>query len=795
MALQEPTREELKEFIESMKDHKGRATELITVYIPAGYDVNAVQRQLEAEKSTAKNIKSTSTRKNVSDSLDRIVRVLKDYKVTPPRGMAIFAGDVSQVESQSDIQSWEISPPEDIKVRLYRCDKEFVLEPLESMTEVSEIYGLLVMDRKEATIGRLIGKSIEVLQKMTSGVPSKVRAGGQCISPDTLVMKDNGEIIEIKDSHNPLFVISQNFNSERTEKTPIIAKWENNKLLYKITTCYPKFEIKASKDHSFFVRTDKGIQEKSLSEIREGDYLLLPEKIEINNSDQLINFSPIIKQSFNTKKVHIPKKINPKLTRLFGYYLGDGSYEIDRLTFFEQREEVAKFYQKLIKELFEIEPKLSFRKSKNYWQLRIYSRILSQFFKSIFNSKNKTLNERISPMILTSSNNSLASFIGGFFDAEGYVSLGRIGAGFNNQILAKQIQFCLLRLGILSSLLEYDNKRNPYSKNIRYTITIDDIDSIKKFKNLIGFCSLEKQKKIEELIDKRSNRNKVRQLIVNGIEVARIIRNSGLNTRNFHCGYFFCNKRQMSKEVFKKKILDKIKDDELKKRLEMFYNSNLVAIKISKIELLGLSKTIDIETKNHNFIANGLIVHNSSQRFHRITEGLTKEFYKRIADEMKNLFYEEIKLKGILIGGPVPTKNEFVDGEYLPTRLRKKIIGVKDQGDTSQSGLQELVGLSQDVLANQEIIYEKKLLEKFFNSLGKDPKMTPYKYEDVKKALEFGAVDLLIISKNFERTKVNELKKIAGNMGTTIEIVSTETDEGDQFNKLSGIGAIQRFGI
>jgi len=173
------SKDELQEFVEELENYKARATELITVYIPAGQNIYTVADQLEAEKSTAKNIKSTSTRKNVSDSLDKIVRALKDYKVTPPKGMALFAGDVSPIEGQSDIQIWEISPPEEIRVRLYRCDKEFVLEPLESMAEVSEIYALLVMDRKEATIGRLFGKSIEILQKMTSGVPSKVRAGGQ----------------------------------------------------------------------------------------------------------------------------------------------------------------------------------------------------------------------------------------------------------------------------------------------------------------------------------------------------------------------------------------------------------------------------------------------------------------------------------------------------------------------------------------------------------------------------------------------------------------------------------------
>ena len=96
----------------------------------------------------------------------------------------------------------------------------------------------------------------------------------------------------------------------------------------------------------------------------------------------------------------------------------------------------------------------------------------------------------------------------------------------------------------------------------------------------------------------------------------------------------------MSKEVFKKRILDKIIDGDLKRRLEAFYNSNLIAVKISKIESIGLNKTIDIETKNHNFVANGLLVHNSSQRFHRITEGLVKEFYNRIAAQMKEIFFE-----------------------------------------------------------------------------------------------------------------------------------------------------------
>ncbi|HJZ19163.1 MAG TPA: peptide chain release factor aRF-1 [Candidatus Nanoarchaeia archaeon] len=358
------TKSELEEILQVLEQYKGRHTELITVYISAGYDANAVQRQLEAEKSTAKNIKSAGTRKNVSEALDKIVRYLKTLKRTPHNGLAIFCGNISRVEGQQDLQLWNIEPPMPLKSRLYRCDKEFVLQPLREMMEVTEVFGLLVMDRKEATIGLLEGKRIEVLQKMTSGVPSKVRAGGQ-----------------------------------------------------------------------------------------------------------------------------------------------------------------------------------------------------------------------------------------------------------------------------------------------------------------------------------------------------------------------------------------------------------------------------------------------SSQRFHRITEGLTKEFYKRIAEEMKKIFFEMPRLKGILVGGPIPTKNEFLEGGYLPTKLQEKVIGILDIGDSDESGLKELVAKSMDILASQEIIKEKKLLEKFFETLGEKPDMAVYGEKDTKKALEYGAVDMLILSKKLDKQISHELKGMADNTGAKMEIVSTETTEGEQFYNLSGIGALLRYKI
>ncbi|MEK6935717.1 MAG: hypothetical protein AABW67_02935, partial [Nanoarchaeota archaeon] len=264
----------LAEFIERIGSYRARHTELITVLVSKGYDINFITRQLEGEKSTAANIKGTSTRKNVQDALDSLIRICKNMKQTPKNGVALFAGNVSAVEGQDNFITEVFEPPEELNVRLYRCDQTFVVEPLEEMLEIKELYGLMTIERQEATIAVLVGKKIKILQKFDSMVPGKTNKGGQCLSPDTLIMKDTGEIIEIKDCHNPLILVSENFNSEKSELTPVIEKWENEKQLFKIITKYPRIEIKTSKDHLFFVRTDLGIEEKPLFEIKEGDFLI-----------------------------------------------------------------------------------------------------------------------------------------------------------------------------------------------------------------------------------------------------------------------------------------------------------------------------------------------------------------------------------------------------------------------------------------------------------------------------------------------------------------------------------------
>jgi len=164
--------------LKQLESYRGRHTELISVYVPQGFNILKIAEQLRNEQSTAQNIKSKTTRKNVLSALEKILQHLKLYRETPKNGLAIFCGNISEKEGVSDIELWAIEPPEPLKVKMYRCDQTFLLEPLKEMIREKDVYGLIVLDKSEADIGILKGKRIESLKHLDSIVPGKTKAGG-----------------------------------------------------------------------------------------------------------------------------------------------------------------------------------------------------------------------------------------------------------------------------------------------------------------------------------------------------------------------------------------------------------------------------------------------------------------------------------------------------------------------------------------------------------------------------------------------------------------------------------------
>lgn len=181
---------EFKKAVNKIKDKKGRGTELISLYVPTDKKISDIASYLKDEMSESSNIKSKSTRKHVQSALKSILSKLKYFEEPPENGVVFFVGHVSAAGDQTEMISEVVEPPRKIETFRYRCDSEFYVEPLLKMTGEKNKYGLIVIDRSEATIGFLNGGRVESLKNIQSLIPSKHSKGGQSAQRFERVIED-----------------------------------------------------------------------------------------------------------------------------------------------------------------------------------------------------------------------------------------------------------------------------------------------------------------------------------------------------------------------------------------------------------------------------------------------------------------------------------------------------------------------------------------------------------------------------------------------------------------------------
>ncbi len=170
----------LKKALETLAKKEGRGTELVSLYIPPGKRISEVINQLRQEHGTAANIKSDTTRTNVQDAITKTRQRLRLIRKVPENGLVIFSGAIPQNGPGSERnETYVLTPPEPVTINLYRCDSRFHTEHLQEMLKEKDTYGILVMDSSEATFALLQGRRLTLAKDITSGVPGKMRAGGQ----------------------------------------------------------------------------------------------------------------------------------------------------------------------------------------------------------------------------------------------------------------------------------------------------------------------------------------------------------------------------------------------------------------------------------------------------------------------------------------------------------------------------------------------------------------------------------------------------------------------------------------
>jgi peptide subunit release factor 1 (eRF1) len=162
-----------------------------------------------------------------------------------------------------------------LETKIYWCDQVFVLDPLKDMLKDKDVYGLLVLDAREATIGILRGKKIIVRKKLESTVPSKTVKGGMCLHKATMIKLANGQEVPINKIKKGDEVLSYDFVDNKV-KTSIVEEVYKRKVEKAKKIFFEKDSIIASYDHLIFVKKDK-IEEKFVKDLEKQDVVFVLE--------------------------------------------------------------------------------------------------------------------------------------------------------------------------------------------------------------------------------------------------------------------------------------------------------------------------------------------------------------------------------------------------------------------------------------------------------------------------------------------------------------------------------------
>lgn len=170
------------------------------------------------------------------------------------------------------------------------------------------------------------------------------------------------------------------------------------------------------------------------------------------------------------------------------------------------------------------------------------------------------------------------------------------------------------------------------------------------------------------------------------------------------------------------------------------------------------------------------------------------QFYEELLAKLRLL---NLEAQPLIILGPGFAKEEFYSfGRSKEPKLFENCY-IQATGQTGMAGIQELMksGMSIKLLADSRVAYETKLVEQLLEEISTDG-LYSYGFEDVKKALEYGAVELLIvIDKAVRDHKLTSIFDLAKQKRTKLIVISSSHEAGKKLEALGGMGAILRFRV
>jgi peptide chain release factor subunit 1 len=144
----------------------------------------------------------------------------------------------------------------------------------------------------------------------------------------------------------------------------------------------------------------------------------------------------------------------------------------------------------------------------------------------------------------------------------------------------------------------------------------------------------------------------------------------------------------------------------------------------------------------------------SARRYERLRDMKLQEYFRRVGEHANETFLPIENFKGLILGGPGPTKFDFEKGDYLNYMLKEKVIDIIDTAYVEEQGVKEVVDKAPEIMRKIRYIEEKKIMQQFLYEIGHDTGMATYGEEEVRKALESGAVRTLLLSEGLDIVQV-----------------------------------------
>jgi len=158
----------------------------------------------------------------------------------------------------------------------------------------------------------------------------------------------------------------------------------------------------------------------------------------------------------------------------------------------------------------------------------------------------------------------------------------------------------------------------------------------------------------------------------------------------------------------------------------------------------------------------------SARRFERLREMELGDYYRRVANTTKEYFIDIYPIKGLIISGPGPTKETFINEEYLEYRLQNMIIATLDTSYAGSEGVREAFSRAQEVLSDYRMVEEKKFVDKLFYEIHSSKGLAAYGLNDVIDLLKRNVVSMILITDDTNLRKLDVTCKRCQNVQTEI---------------------------